>query len=321
MHINDLDDRFQFMKNAYSNSEKAIGEINTAIAGLECANFCLVANGSLARKELTQLSDFDAHVITDATVGESDIAVAKNLWNTAKNASGLCEPGTTSTFSPESVCSINRIVENIGGINDDNIKLTQRMLIILESIPIGYKPTYDSICYTIISRYISESITNHQMGLFLLNDIIRYYRTICVDFEFKTTEEGKNWGLRNIKLVYSRKLIYFAGVLMCAELAQRSWKQKREFCLAMIAKTPVERILHILGPDSLNALELYNNFLIQVSNKNNRKELESVTAEKRNDSDIFVNLKNDGHHFGWLLRAAFTRHYDSTHPIHKAILF
>jgi len=46
---------------------------------------------------------------------------------------------------------------------------------------------------------------------FLLHDLIRYYRTICVDFEYKTYENGKPWGDRNIKIQFSRKFLYFSN--------------------------------------------------------------------------------------------------------------
>ena len=60
----------------------------------------------------------------------------------------------------------------------------------------------------ILERYVANEIADHQLALFLLNDIIRYYRTVAVDYEFKTieNEDPKPWALRNIKLVFSRKL-------------------------------------------------------------------------------------------------------------------
>jgi len=43
---------------------------------------------------------------------------------------------------------------------------------------------------------------------FLLNDLVRYWRTMAVDFAAKRRErEGAGWGLRNFKLRMSRKLI------------------------------------------------------------------------------------------------------------------
>jgi hypothetical protein len=44
---------------------------------------------------------------------------------------------------------------------------------------------------------------------FLLNDIARYWRTIAVDYQAKRWEQfEQSWGLRYLKLVTSRKLVY-----------------------------------------------------------------------------------------------------------------
>jgi hypothetical protein len=195
------------------------------------------------------------------------------------------------------------------------------MLLILESVSAGDIDEYNNICESIVDRYVGDRITDHQLGLFLLNDIIRYYRTICVDYEYKTEEEDKPWGIRNIKLVYSRKLIYFSGLLLCAELAQKTPNQKRNICLELIKLTPVERLLHVLGEGAFAPLVFYDRFLKKMSDKEIRKELEALDKEEGRRSEMFRVMKNDGHHFTWSLRSAFMHHYDGTHPIHKAIMF
>lgn len=315
-----LGEEFGNIKKCYRDSIKIIDKLNELAKEKGVKDFCLVVNGSLARKELSASSDFDAFLICRDSL-EKEKAECREFWVELQKLSGLGSPGSTGTFSENDALNIQNIVQDVGGLNDDNIKITKRMLFILESMPLGDISVYEELRDRIIERYISEKITNHQLGLFLLNDIIRYYRTICVDFEYKTVEAGKNWGLRNIKLVYSRKLIYFSGVVMCAEMAQKSAKEKRTLCRNMMSLTPVERLIQVFGVEIYKPLRIYDEFLGKISDPEIRNEIDTVDPHDRSASEMFTNLKNDGHHFSWGLRSAFMKHYDSTHPIHKAILF
>ncbi len=81
---------------------------------------------------------------------------------------------------------------------------------------------------------------------------------MCVDFDFKTYEQRKEWGIRNLKLVFSRKLMYYSGVVMCAELAERDAKTKRDILETLIAMTPIDRLLHVMGDEIVPALIHYD---------------------------------------------------------------
>lgn len=157
--------------------------------------------------------------------------------------------------------------------------------------------------------------------MFMLNDIIRFYRTMCVDFEYKTVEAKKSWAIRNLKLVFSRKLIYFAGLIMCAELAQARPQMKRQKCREFIRMTPIDRVLKVLGDEAHQAIGIYDEFLAKLADPTFRDAIANVKSSERSESPDYTDLKNLSHHFTWALRSAFNRHYDTTHPIHKAIMF
>ncbi len=311
--------KFPALKSAADYSDniyKNLQPLNEKYAG---TGVCLAIIGSLGRKEATAESDFDVYPIANQTL--KDKTKVNLLWNEAAELSRLKNPSTTGNFGSEKLTTIDDIKKNIGGENDSNSKISQRILIILESKFIGDLCVRDEAIIEIVSRYIDEKTTNHQLGMFVLNDIIRFYRTMCVDFEYKTYEDKKPWAVRNLKLVFSRKLIYFSGILMCGELAQASSKQKREIFKRLMQLTPTERILEILGNEAERPLKIYDEFMQKMSDGQFRRNIHELTADARGTSDDFTDLKNRSHHFGWALRAAFNRHYDSTHPIHRAIMF
>ncbi|MCV0396220.1 MAG: hypothetical protein K5872_04400 [Rhizobiaceae bacterium] len=316
MNVVDLDSRFENLKRAFRASEEKLEKLAALNDEYGSSGSCLIVNGSLARKELVDGSDFDSFVVQ---AGRAELA--NELSRKAYEIAGLKEPGSSGIFGNDSTVLAEEMLRNIGGMSDSNEKITQRMLLILESAAFGDMNIYNNLVDSMLARYISDKITDHQLGLFLLNDVIRYYRTICVDFEFKTEEGRKPWGIRNIKLVFSRKLIYFSGLIICAEMGQRTAAEKRSICRRLLSLTPIERMLVVLREDALEPLAYYDKFLEKMSDKDIREQLKSEDREKLRSSELFRSLKNDGHHFTWALRSAFNRHYDSTHPIHKAIMF
>jgi hypothetical protein len=83
------------------------------------------------------------------------------------------------------------------------------MLFILESVAVCGADVHLRARTSLISGYLDANVKDYRPPRFLLNDLVRYWRTIAVDFESKMrARKGEGWGLRNAKLRLSRKTLF-----------------------------------------------------------------------------------------------------------------
>jgi hypothetical protein len=100
MKVLNLDDRFCNIKDAYLASERKLDELHKLNAEYAGSGVFLAINGSLARKELVNGSDFDAFIVKGKEVDDD---FARKLWQGAQNALGLRGPGSTGVFGSSDV--------------------------------------------------------------------------------------------------------------------------------------------------------------------------------------------------------------------------
>lgn len=279
----------------------------------------LITTGSYARNEASEESDIDLFLIVDEELDNLDKEISKIQAIIDEEISK--PPGSTNTFGADVVEPINVLVYNIGGLRDDNQKLTRRMLFLLEGTWLFNEERFLSYRARLIERYIKEWITEHQIAKFLLNDIIRYYRTIATDFEYKVSEARKSWGLRNIKLLFSRKLIYFSGIIVVAETYNRPRVDKIKNTIELLSLTPLERIAKLCKNDPAEIFKIYNKFLEKIMQKEIRQSLDSVERDRRNENKDFLDLKELAQDFSLALSNWLKITYPEDHPIHHSLLF
>ena len=300
-------------------SEQIISDIRERLSReLEAKDIAVVTVGSFARKEASQQSDLDFFILVEEPDEVRD-GYVKDIIEKALKENNVRNPSEGGAFN--SVQRHTDLTSNLGGFDDDGESLTRRLLFLLESDWLYNEELFNRLFNELVDVYVKDKITDHQICRFLLNDLVRYYRTICVDFEYKTSERGKSWGDRNIKLLFSRKLMYFGGVLAVAETAQHAYKEKRRVLIDSLRQTPVERLRTICGDHSSKILDLYDAFIHKMSDERFRGMLQGTTIDRKTHSDEFRFMKNTGHHFSWELARLLKDAYDSAHPIHHALLF
>lgn len=299
-------------------TEGKLQEVQEGIKSIGNPKWSLIVNGSYARREASSHSDFDYFILHEADISERDLAdIQTKVRAIVKEIIGK-PPAEGGAF--DAVLEMGALTRNIGGSQDTNENITRRTLFLTEGHAVNNPDLYARQRDELINRYVSDDISDHQLGMFLLNDLIRYYRTVCVDFEFKTFESNKAWGIRNIKLVFSRKLLYVSGILVAAEMAQRTPKEKKDIARELTALPPIDRLQRVCRSSADRALEEYEKFLAALGQKEFREMLERVTSDRETHTEGFKSLKNKGHHFSFHLMSAIKATYSESHPIHRALI-
>ena len=126
-------------------------------------------------------------------------------------------PASNGVF--ENPLPVEKICE-IGGLTDDNETLTRRMLLLLEGEWVFNESAFYDVRNGLLKKYLHYRPEEDKICMFLLNDVIRYWRTICIDLEHKVYAHNKARDIRLIKLRFSRMLLYASGVLAVGEKAE-----------------------------------------------------------------------------------------------------
>jgi hypothetical protein len=257
----------------------------------EDANICVFAAGSLGRLDSGVTSDLDVFV---TTTGEA----AGRLREIQTFASILrinAELGFPQLSNDGQYLKIFNIPENerkIGSANDDNENwFTTRMLLLLESNFLCNETTYHAHKKKILEFYFRDLA--HQSGfrpVFLLNDILRYWRTLCLNYEQARSVPGKSWKKRNFNLRFSRMLSVFGTILPLMLIREVTADRIEE----LSSSTPMERLAQgldlLVGADDLakqfaTFLDYYESFLATKESIDFDKVTDTVREDLKRKAD------------------------------------
>jgi len=256
----------------------------------------VVLMGSWGRRELTGESDDDYMVILNGrerTDPRPRLDAVRGVVG-----GGERKPGAEGTFD-DHVYS-RHLAERIGLDRDDNRNLTRRMLLVLESLPAVGEHAYHEARAAVLDGYLDVSVRDFRPPRFFLNDTVRYWRTICVDFVGKERERGgEGWGLRNAKLRTSRKLLFASGLLPILECHKYTAAGMRPFLEAQLAAPPTDRVAdafirHGAIDAGGRAFEAYDRFIGLLHDPPSRRSLQDLSREEADESPAFAEARRIG---------------------------
>ena len=255
---------------------------------------CVVLHGSWGRHEVTTASDDDAIVLFCGAprdhVRPEPGEVARLLGGPAPGPEGLF--GATAWLTD--------LADNIGLDGDTNTILTRRMLFLLESVAIAGEQAYDAARDQLLATYLTAHERDYRPPRFLLNDLVRYWRTIAVDFEGKhRARAGEGWGLRHAKLRFSRKVLFAGGLLPVLECSSLPAADMPGFLAERLAEPPLDRVArafldHGMADTGARALRSYGAFLDLLDDAEERAHLASLTEAEAEASESYLRLRAIG---------------------------
>jgi predicted nucleotidyltransferase len=280
----------------------------------------IVVFGSLARNEWTSQSDLDWTFLIDGQADAEHLKVTQRI-QILLDEGDFNKPGQSGVFG--NMAFSHSIIHQIGGEDDSNRNTTQRILLLLESFPVGSKiDAHSRVLRAVIRRYVEDDYSLkqhiHRVPRFLLNDIVRFWRTMTVDFARKQRDRGEDgWALRNAKLRFSRKLIFLSGLLVCfschAAHAEGDQFQLEEHLLKELSKTPLETVSESLqaygAPSELsqNLLGGYAAFLEILNDDHKRAHLKHLKRKDASLDPLFAEVRKLSHTYQNAINDLFFR--------------
>lgn len=286
-----LRQNWEFTKDKLIRLNKALNE------ELYDSDIAVCVAGSYGRFEASELSDFDYIILKNEISTDDDklrVENCKRLLEEKASELGIQLPNPDGVFSQS--FSVNEMIERIGHKDDVITTMAQRILLLMECKPVFNEKYFDSVVKRVLDKYFElPDLNKDKEAVFLLNDSIRYFRSICVNYQFNFWREEEKWGLRNIKLRHSRVLMYGGLLLLICNASQEKHRQnKHEYIYSKIKLTPIERIIHVYEDNHdvsiSRVLSIYNVFLGNLSSEQVRKSL-IVDYESRYSIPTYQSLK------------------------------
>ncbi len=259
--------------------EKLRGELGQA-EKLTARNACVYATGSFGRCEASPYSDLDLFIAgRDDKDGQrllrrlDEIRIKADLIEATQK---LGIPDFSGDGEYLNHYTVGELVGTLGKPEDDvSNTFTARLLLLLESRPLLGESVYHDIIEDVIGAYWRdyEDHKNEFMPAFLANDILRLWRTFCVNYEARTStdppEKKAKRKLKNYKLKHSRLLTcYSALIYLLAVFTERKTVSPTD-AVDMIKLTPTARLEWTLSQQHFHSahstvgdvLECYESFL------------------------------------------------------------
>jgi predicted nucleotidyltransferase len=278
---------------------------------------CVYATGSFGRGEASEHSDLDIFIVSDVSPKSEgvperplldpldEILIKADLIEAIRAMKIKDFSGGGEYLKRHTV---TELIGSLGTPQDDaSNTFTARLLLLLESSPLLGEQAYRRITNGVIASYWKdyEDNKNSYRPAFLANDILRMWRTFCVNYEAFTqvdppAQKAKR-KLKNYKLKHSRLLTCYSALLYLLAVHVQNGTVSPTDAIKMIDITPTERLEWLIKQPELTKahttverlLQRYEEFLHRTD------ESEKVLVNRLlNDEQFNVQFKETAFELG-----------------------
>jgi hypothetical protein len=251
-----------------SQTSQRISQLQTKLevaAGITAGKACVYATGSYGRGEASTFSDLDLFIVSlvETKDGETqsvlrrldEILLKAQLINATRQLDIKEFDGDGRWLVGYSV---DHLTKTLGKPEDDALNtFTARLLLLLESHPLLEDSVYAEVMNDVIDAYWRD-YSDHKdsfVPAFLTNDILRLWRTFCVNYEANTfsepTTENAKRKSKNYKLKHSRLLTCFSALMYLLAVFEQKKTVHPSDVIEMTKLTPTGRIDRLLASKDL----------------------------------------------------------------------
>lgn len=220
---------------------------------------CVYVTGSFGRGEASSFSDLDLFIAgrtADPLDGQDQRRRALSRLDEICVKAELIDATREMKFPEFSGdgeylvhYTVEQLVKTLGHPNDDaSNTFTARLLLLLESKPLVGDEVYWEAIDHVIAAYWGD-FADHSSDFvpaFLANDILRIWRTFCVNYEARTAKEPDERKakrkLKNYKLKHSRLLTCYSALAYLLAIFASRRTVKPDDVRKMVSFTPTQRL-------------------------------------------------------------------------------
>lgn len=217
---------------------------------------CVYATGSFGRLEAGEHSDLDLCIVSEERDKKSKLSPLDEICLKAELITAVRTaklPDIDGDGRYLGQFTIGGLVRSIGSPEDDaENTFTARLLLLLESRPLFGDSISKLATDSIISAYWLD-FANHKndfVPAYFSNDILRLWRTFCVNYEARTrdlpVEKRAKRRVKNYKLKHSRILTCYSAILYMLEQFSKTGTVTPQDAVEMCLLTPKGRIVKLL---------------------------------------------------------------------------